>query len=399
MLTLLVLAGLNSCRIKEDLLADDIGNQSDSIMTVTAVLEPPVSDTRTLLSGGVSVVWKSGDKIRIFNSSNPSGAVFTLDSKSDGASTGTFTGYISGTGPYYAVYPSTAPTSFSGTQISLSIPAVQNYSSGSFASGANISVSTATTLNNFSFKNVCGVLCLQLTGDKSIKKIVVTSKSVEYLNGSAKVDMSYPLSGAPSMAMTEESESDLYRSITLDCGSVQLSSTSQPFYFVVPVGTLSSGFMVEIVDSGDYSMFKSAKASSKNQIIRSKIVSMPSFAYGREYNSAVQSQDYGFYSSAGASSSSPTVVYKYEEGSQIGFTTADKCTFRLQNWDKEYAVTFSNIPANPALDGTFFLYLKRMDKYIYDLKYLYYEVRVIRKIDNTVWLVDEDNNCFILYIE
>ena len=115
-------------------------------MTITASLEMPDDETKTSLQSG-NVVWKTGDQIKVFNATHPSGEVFTLDPACDGLSNGTFTGgAIDGEGPFYAVYPASAAGTLTGSNVSVTVPQTQVLTADSFGAGANLSIAKASSI-------------------------------------------------------------------------------------------------------------------------------------------------------------------------------------------------------------------------------------------------------------
>lgn len=408
LLATISLAMTQSCNIDTFTPAEIVEpvQEAGKTITITATLE--AQDTKTQMVDGKSyskVVWTAGDKIRVFNASNKSGAVFTLNSECDGKSSGTFTGTISGDGPYYAFYPENLATSLSNsTYLNFNMPGTQTYSEGSFPEEANIAVAYGNDKNNLKFKNVCGILCLSVTGNDDVSKIVVTTNGDETINGSSRINMTYD-DGAPEIDYyLPQSESE--RSITLNCNEVSLSSTPTKFYVVVPAGLLSEGFVVEVFDDNGCSMIKTARQSDNNKINRSAITTMPSFAYTATYNSAIHNSDYGIYVDANAGSTSSTAA-KYSDGGQYSLSSAydntDKrtyCSFRIQNWDEGYAVTFSKIPTSLNVGDTFNMNVSVLgDANYYSPSKNSLSTKVIRKIGDKVWLYDEDKTCYVLTLQ
>jgi len=371
--------------------------QEGEKITLTASLEG--SDTKTQMTEDFKVVWTTGDQIRVFNSSNTSGAVFTLDASSDGKSTGSFTGSISGNGPYYAVYPASAGSTLSGTTVNLTIPATQAYSSGSFPEEANIAVAYSDNKDNLNFKNVCGILCLSLESSNSysINKIKITTDAEESLNGSASVAMTYG-SGTPSLSMGTPSGQE-NKSITLTTSGIALSSTPVKFFIAVPAGTLASGYTVEMFDSYDCCMIQHAQANTKNEIVRSAITTMPALSYRAEYNSEIQNNKYGIYLNVKAGSSSSTAA-QYGNGGQYALSrSGDVCSFRIQNWEAGYAVQFTGIPADAKAGDEFSLNVTVMGNVSGYSPTSPVSAKVIKKESNTLWIVDESDNCYVLTLE
>lgn len=75
-------------------------------------------------------------------------------------------------------------------------------------------------------------------------------------------------------------------SVSLDCGSgITLNSAGRNFYLVVPAGSLSAGFSLEVASSDGKAIVKNGKPGSVT-IKRSTARSMPSFPYSGRFKSA-----------------------------------------------------------------------------------------------------------------
>lgn len=226
-----------------------------AVRTFEAVLETPPASRTSLVSGG-KVIWSEGDQIKLFNAAQPGGSVFSADAASAGSSTAIFRGSIDGEAPFYAVYPPEAGVSLSGNEISVSLPSVQEYAPGSFAPGSSPAAAQSLDGIHLQFKNLCGLLCVQLTGTARIRSVKISSAANEALWGSGTVT----LSDVPQLSLKYSEKEQ--RTLAVECSAaVQLSEdTPQAFYFVVPAGTLASGFTVTIEDSDGGTQTKSVRA-------------------------------------------------------------------------------------------------------------------------------------------
>lgn len=315
-------------------------SQAEGIRTITATLESDA--TKTALSG-LNVVWKEGDAIIVYNSATPDGAVYSLSS-GDGQSTATFTanaGGVSGSGPYYALYPADiASGNFSS--LKLKIPGTQKYAESSFGAGANIAMAAGNNLENLQFQNLCGILKLTITGSNTISKINLYTRGTDVLQGTATIDD--PLSAKLKLP----SYNGTNGTITLDCGSgVALTSDGKDFYFVLPTGTMMDGFQAEIIDSEGKAMIKNAKAINSNMIIRSQIRPMPEFPYEQQYNKDFLTavSEAGVWTGV-LKNQTLAKVQEYTaledgNGQYAYFDNGDGHTLRFQNWKAGYAVTMT----------------------------------------------------------
>lgn len=301
----------------------------------TAIMEGANISTKTYLGaeeGGLyPVYWSEGDKIKMFVSQHEisDGQGYQLDLES-GA--GTVESVFSGSVPvlpdgslyYYAVYPYSLAASIGGVNawdsgtspaeetwdpgdgnvwelsnyVQIPLPSVQQYSPHSFGKDYNpaIAVSRDQTLR---FKNTCGILRINLTGNIRVGKITITGDGEAALWGTlvARYRWRQHSSDSEFKAFVVNGQSsnqylDLNRKmVTLDCGEgVQLSNTVTDFNIVLPIigrfkwndGTwydsddspLEEGFTIRIYDNNGVEVF--AKHTERdNSIHRSMIRNMP----------------------------------------------------------------------------------------------------------------------------
>ncbi len=277
LLTLLIL--ITSCNKKEGLPLQ--GNPS----LITAFVEQPIPETKTSLGASPAnqILWSEGDKIVLFFEVNTYKCEYTLKTGA-GTNSGKFSGIPSEEeySAVYAFYPlspafNVTMSRVSGVQcLNFTIPSVQSYKEGSFANGAFPSVAYTTNNGALAFKNLCGLLKLQLkvvSGTKKIKKIVVLSN--EYISGDFTVKMNY--ASAP---ILERYGSLQQRNVTLDVGEgVELTTTPKTFYIIVPPTTCAAKDFTVYIESEEGCMIQRASDKSENSIVRSKILSMPIFEY------------------------------------------------------------------------------------------------------------------------
>ena len=235
-----------------------------------ATVESHAGDSKTHLDG-LAVKWDSGDAILVKSNTCTTPRGFTTQESGDNvnfdADATLPTNFYAP--PYTGYYPASA---FEGDQLTL--PATQTYVAGSFGNGANPMAATSSeTL--LPFKNICGVLKLQLHGTSAygIDNITITSNTDEQLWGTGTVTLS---GGIPSLGTLSGGGSTL----TLSCGGATMSTSSaepSTYFFVVPVGALGTSFTVKVADNNGGFWEKTA-ASAANTIARSQITAMPELA-------------------------------------------------------------------------------------------------------------------------
>ena len=222
---------------------EDAGN-----MQFQAVMES-TGDTKTILSSageGVSnVLWSYDDKIGVYIDGGATAVPFTL-TEGAGTKSATFSGEGSGSG-YLAVYPLSMASSRSGNTVQITLPKEQTYAPASFSDGAYPMVAVSSS-HLLSFRNLCSVVCLSITGTQTVDRIVFRSKdSSAKVSGSATVDVSHP--DQPVLSMNRYA----CDSVAINTGGVKLNeSSATDFYLVLPPQTYPGGFTVRIYADGSY---------------------------------------------------------------------------------------------------------------------------------------------------
>lgn len=350
-------------------------------MVIKATFE--ASDTKTTLVDGKTVQWTSGDQVRVFNASNPTGEVYTL---SDGAGTtqGTFTGAVlSGEGPFYAVYPATAASGLSGGSVSVVLPQTQILTKDSFGNGANLSAAKVAAMTEvFSFKNVLGAVSFTLNANPSLKGIRIQTKGTEALSGSGSLNLS---AETPSLTM------DPVTSLESQVVSLEGSAQTGPFYVMLPPGALTSGFMVEFRNAGDMVMVKAAKASANNEVKRNEILGMPAFDFTEQIKGSFLDQpSFGYFGNIGASGTLDAFAFdKLTCQYAVNTVAATSRYVRVQSLPlgKYYAVgtpytldlgaSYDDVSVESVVGSTYTAPATATYK-------------VIRKSDNAAWMVSSD---------
>ena len=314
-------------------------------VTFTAVQEYS-GDGRTVMDQDHHVLWSSDDALTIFSASAPGGERFTISAEDGGKSEATFTGNSIGAAPYYALYPASNAAGLDGTTVSLSLPGVQSYASGSFAPGSNPMVAYSSG-SVFKFKNLCGILSVRLKGTAKITSLSITSNKDEALWGSATVSMDY--TDAPSLVLTAPAD-ESHRTLTLDCGEgVTLTETATEFYFVVPVGTLSEGFTLVANDGLQGKMTK--QTHTDVSIVRSRCNPMSAISYVQTESPFLSTEVYGAYDiSTGTPSAIKTYVKTVDQLALRSYI--NESTFRIQSLETKTALLVT-VPAPMEVGGTY----------------------------------------------
>lgn len=223
------------------------------------------SSTKTTLSGndteGYKVLWSEGDQIKILKKGETQ-EVFTY-SLIEGAGTksGVFTGPSLPDGEYTAAYGDNLNVVNGGI-----LSSKQLYSASEIASCAPMMANVSVVNGNaklLNFKNICGLLRLNLIGNGKVKEI--------------KVSTDQPQSGLISLDEDGAAYIRVYpagKDVTLDCGEsgVELSSEAKSFYISMPKNNYT-GVKIEIKEINGGTLTRTLKSDISLNIARSKISS------------------------------------------------------------------------------------------------------------------------------
>lgn len=272
---------LSSCDKKEN------GLEINSTSSVEFIASMPSTgidavDTKTTTTDGTRVLWCNNDHVSIFRGRNVNDEykvkdghggkttttfVWANDGEFSAGSEDTFDANIA-----YYPYGSIEYVGSNGNHaLSVTIPNTQRYVKGSFGEGSlpMIAVSSSKSDNSLAFKNVFGLLKLQLkSADEtvSIKEIVIKGNNNEKLSGEATVSCS--ANSEPTISFNTNAGN----SITLECNNTAINATTATdFWIALPPVTFSKGITVEIVTSAAP---VAKKTSAPLTITRSKVKPM-----------------------------------------------------------------------------------------------------------------------------
>ena len=247
----------------------------DASETLTVSFE---EDTRIQLNEAQKTVWTEGDLVSVFYLSNAN-QKWQFQGKT-GDRTGTLkrvmnveaTQEMSSTvvvSPYnenYYINPRTC-------NVRASLPATQHYLKDSYGLDGNILIS-ASEYNQFSLKNVCGWLKLQLTGKgEKVKSITLKGNNSEQVAGQIYINSADATATlASEMGAADDNENGvggnlvfdetILTEVTLDCGEgVTLGSEATAFYIALPPQTFTKGLTVNIIDTKGVTMTKTTDNS------------------------------------------------------------------------------------------------------------------------------------------
>ena len=250
-------------------------NEAEKVaMTFTAsICDETDPETKTVLDGQLGdelrkVLWTPGDEIGIA-ASNSSVVERFENTESENSETATFKGGVSIADTYYAGYPYSGVTyaDVAGYKaLIFDLPQTQKYVAGTFGKDCAPMVAKAAYGEDLQFRNLCGLLALNLTGEESVKSITFTGKDANgeamYVSGHFVIAMTYE--DVPAMEPGANFTAFSWptnRSATLECDEpVQLSTTeATPFYFVLPPATYETFTLLITTADGKIMMKEGTK--------------------------------------------------------------------------------------------------------------------------------------------
>lgn len=219
---------------------------------VKTVLEIGLPDTKTTLGdkngSNRKVYWSDGDCIAV------NGVVSDALSGVPAQST---TALFSFTGSLTAPYRIAYPASIWKDETSVTLPATQEYVSGTFANGALPMIGYAATGSSPSLSHVCAVVKASLvlssgdTVDKDkIESISFKGNSGEQISGEFSVDFQ-------NASITGKTATAGSNAVTVSLGKTLSADNPLEVYIVVPAGNYASGFSLTITDVNGHYMKKS----------------------------------------------------------------------------------------------------------------------------------------------
>lgn len=277
LLTVAAAATVASCEINRP--EGEITPKGEVVLTASLETPEAAGSTRTALKADTTtVVWSANDAFALIGNDG-SKSRFTLTSGA-GTANGAFSGTPSGSAPWYALHPDSEDVSLSGGELHFKLPAKQTYVSGSFAAGAAPAIAKIdATSDPLLFKNLCGLLCVQLMAPSiTVTKVVVHDLGGNMLWG----DCTVALDGKEGTAEQTMTLTGGDNSLTLNVATTLKLSSSSPraFFFIVPPGAFDRGFSVVVhtTDGATYGVVQTQKPNSpgRSQVVIMDKLTVPS---------------------------------------------------------------------------------------------------------------------------
>ena len=273
-LLLFVLAVMGFAACTNDSVKEQSAIRQDAPETLTVGFEG--DDTRIQLNEAQKTVWTKGDQVSVFYFSDAN-QLWQYNGET-GSRTANLKRVNAGEPTAQTTYNVVAypfnEDYFLNTRtgaLHATLPATQHYLKDSYGVGDNLMVAQSE-FTQFSLKNVCGWLKLQLTGNgEVVKSIIFKGNDGEQVAGLIHVDTATAEATlASEMGSTEDNnaggnlvfDDTILTAVTLDCGTgVTLGAEATSFYIALPPQTFENGFKVEIVCADDTKMVKSSSST------------------------------------------------------------------------------------------------------------------------------------------
>ena len=276
----------------EELQHPNIGDNSVP-ESITVGFEENDNETRIQLKNG-KTVWTKNDQVSVFYLSDANqkwqyyGETGSRTADLKCVSTGT---YVEKLNKVVVVYPYSEDYYINPETCNVRafMPAEQTYMKDSYGLDGNIMIS-AGEYNQFSLKNVCGWLKVQLSGNgEKIKSITLRGNNGEQVAGEIYInsaDATATLASEMGNIDDEENgaggnlvfDDTILTKVTLNCGNgVILSAEATAFYIAVPPQKFENGFTVYVEDI--YGTIIEQTTTNAVLVERNHIVPMAKFEY------------------------------------------------------------------------------------------------------------------------
>lgn len=252
-----------------------IEQDAQSFYTIRATVDDV---TRTTLGdaidGGYKTAWVAGDMIGVYGT----GVTNQMFSTSQSGSTVEFSGMTSlDASPYVAYYPYMTTTQFADDVLSIDLPSEQLYSGADYLLEYAPMAAYSTDGKNFSFKNLCGLVRLQLLGSATIEKITFEALDGDLISGTLQATVS---EGGVVTAMSEGSSSVALTGLSATLSSRRVNS----FYLAVPEGDYTGiKFVIQDSDKNTMTLQASDFTLSVRRSVMSTISAVTYAANGHVY--------------------------------------------------------------------------------------------------------------------
>ena len=231
-------------------------------------------------AGMIPLFWNEGDMLLVNKTTKSS----PVAAEYDGKSTAMIGVPASTTYPMTLVYPQAVSKSSAEF---FYIATNQPYT-GKLANGYAILMGSAQKEGDVvELRHMCGYLKVSLTGEQTIKRVMLRTVGHEAISGFFKYPTTSKTDGKIGIHNFngDGTLADGYYNspiVNIDCGEgVMLSSEAKEFYFALPIANYSKGFSLTVVDINDKQHVVTAYAGGKD-IQAGTLIEMPALAVNCE---------------------------------------------------------------------------------------------------------------------
>lgn len=260
---LLVLFSILACQSEID--QNENTNGDAKPMSFYAGIEIPKNSslTKTVLDGSPSdafrnILWEYQDEVYVTNGSQSAKFINTSQGTSEIA---LLEGQLAEGANYFAAYPFNIVTNSSASSFSVDLPSEQTYCADGIDSEAFPMVAQCKE-GVFDFKNICGILVVQLLGEQTITSVSFSGKDSDGnslpVSGTGTISMSY--SDVPTLVMGNSS--DISVSLSSSTGVKLNETTPTSFHIVLPSQTYDTFELTIATKDGSKMVVNSSKAIS-----------------------------------------------------------------------------------------------------------------------------------------
>ena len=260
---LLVLFSILACQ--SEINQNENTNENAIPMSFYAGIEIPKNSslTKTVLDGSPSdafrnILWEYQDEVYVTNGSQSAKFINTSQGTSEIA---LLEGQLAEGANYFAAYPFNIVTNSSASSFSVDLPSEQTYCADGIDSEAFPMVAQCKE-GVFDFKNICGILVVQLLGEQTITSVSFSGKDSDgnALPVAGKGTVAVGYSDVPTLVM--DNSSDKYISLSSSTGVKLNETTPTSFHIVLPSQTYDTFELTIATKDGSKMVVNSSKAIS-----------------------------------------------------------------------------------------------------------------------------------------
>ena len=249
-LSAMILSMAAGCSVDERLV-EPLSAQKDKELTIQAIREDGITDTKTSRDEcDGSVWWTPGDALSLFYGSGSAGGSKFITTATESCRSADFSGtigVITGGGEgttiddtfFWGLYPYQEDASCDGSSITMNLPSVQTAVPGTFATNLFPTLARSQGLI-FRFYNICGGMMFSVTKE-GLKKVTLKSNNGELITGKAKVGFNAS-SGLPEVKEIIDGSDE----IVLEAPNGESFEVGKFYYMVMFPTTFSGGFSVKL---------------------------------------------------------------------------------------------------------------------------------------------------------